>query len=123
MAALLDTCVLIDLLRRDERAEQAVLALGERPCVCAVSAMELHAGARSQKEERRIDAVLAAFRSVAIDNDVFRRAGSLLRHYRASHGLDISDALVAATAEHHGLVLATLNVKHFPMFKRLKAAC
>ena len=29
---------------------------------------------------------------------------------------------VAATAEHHGLELATLNVKHFPMFKRLKAA-
>ena len=30
--------------------------------------------------------------------------------------------LIAATAEHHGLDLATLNVKHFPMFKRLKAA-
>jgi hypothetical protein len=54
MAVLLDTCVLVDLLRRNERAERAVLASGERPCVCAVSAMELHAGARSQKEERRM---------------------------------------------------------------------
>jgi predicted nucleic acid-binding protein len=121
MAVLLDTCVLVDLLRRSERAERAVLASGERPCVCSVSAMELHAGARSQKEERRIDAVLAAFRWVSIHNEVFRRAASLLRHYRASHGLDISDVLVAAAAEHDGLELATLTVKHFPMFKRLKA--
>ena len=32
------------------------------------------------------------------------------------------DAIIAATAEHHGLRLATLNVKHFPMFPKLKRA-
>jgi len=31
-------------------------------------------------------------------------------------------AYIAATAEHHGLKLATLNVKHFPMFPKLKRA-
>jgi predicted nucleic acid-binding protein len=122
MAVLLDTCVLIDLLRHDERAKHAVFVLGEQPCVCAVSAMELHAGAHSQKEERRIDVVMAAFRSVHVDNDVFRTAGNFLRHYRGSHGIDIPDALIAATAEHHGFKLATLNTKHFPMFKGLKPA-
>ena len=39
-----------------------------------------------------------------------------------SHGIDIPDAIIAATAEHHGLRLATLNVKHFPMFPKLKRA-
>jgi hypothetical protein len=122
MAALLDTCILIGLLRRDDRAERMVLALPVRPYVCAVSEMELNAGARSQGEERRIEAVLSAFHWAPIDRNVFQRAGGLLRHFRASHGLDIPDALIAAAAEHHGLDLATLNVKHFPMFKRLKAA-
>ena len=29
------------------------------------------------------------------------------------------DALIAATAKAHGLPLATLNIKHFPMFDGL----
>lgn len=122
MADLLDTSILVDLLRQDERAERAIFARAERPYVCHVSAMELLAGARSQREERRIDAVLASFRIADIDEAIFRLAGSHMRHYRASHNIDVPDALIAATAEHHGLELATLNVKHFPMFKRLKAA-
>jgi predicted nucleic acid-binding protein len=84
--------------------------------------MELYSGARTQREERRIDTLLASFDRVAIDDSIFRLAGSLLRHYRASSGIDFPDALIAATAEHHGLELATLNVKHFPMFKGLKPA-
>lgn len=45
-----------------------------------------------------------------------------MRHFAPSHGLDDLDAIIAATAEHHGLELATLNTKHFPMFRRLKRA-
>jgi predicted nucleic acid-binding protein len=44
------------------------------------------------------------------------------RVFAPSHGLDDVDAIIAATAEHHGLRLATLNVKHFPMFPKLKRA-
>ena len=122
MADLLDTSILVDLVRGDERAERAIFFRTERPYVSHVSAMELLAGARSHREERWIDAILASFRKADIDEAVFRLAGSHMRHYRASHNLDVPDALIAATAEHHGLKLATLNVKHFPMFKRLKAA-
>ena len=46
----------------------------------------------------------------------------MTKHYQRSHGLEFPDALIAATAEHHGLTLATLNVKHFPMFRNLKPA-
>jgi len=120
MAWLLDTCVLVDLLRRNERAVQAVMDFDELPRVCAVSRMELHAGARSQREEARIDSILAAFPEVDVAPVVFKVAGAFLRHYGKSHGLDIPEALIAATAEHHRLKLATLNVKHFPMFARLK---
>jgi predicted nucleic acid-binding protein len=45
-----------------------------------------------------------------------------MRHCRGSHDVQLGDALLAATADHHGLELATLNVKHFPMFRRLKPA-
>jgi predicted nucleic acid-binding protein len=41
-----------------------------------------------------------------------------LRLYEEGHGIDDADALIAVTAEHYGLDVATLNVKHF--FPRLK---
>lgn len=44
------------------------------------------------------------------------------KNFARSNGLDDLDALIAATTEHHRLELATPNVRHFPMFKRLKAA-
>jgi predicted nucleic acid-binding protein len=120
MALLLDTCILIDLLRGNQVAEAAVSAFDQRPKVCAVSALELLAGARSQSDEAKVENVLAAFGSVSIDDVMFRRAGRFLHHYRKSHRLDVPDALIAAVAEQHGLKLVTLNLKHFPMFKKLK---
>ena len=122
MSYLLDTCILIDLLRGQQVAEAGIASLSVRPSVCAVSVMELTAGARSQRAETQIDRLLNVYRWVGVDSAIFKTAGSYLRNYRAGHGLDIADALIAATAEHHGLKLVTLNVKHFPMFPKLKPA-
>jgi predicted nucleic acid-binding protein len=44
-----------------------------------------------------------------------------MRTYRQSHGgVGIADYLIGATAELHGAELATLNVRHFPMFPGLR---
>ena len=43
----------------------------------------------------------------------------MLRRYRGCHGLDLADALIAATALLHGLQLVTLNREHFPMLADL----
>ncbi len=55
-----------------------------------------------------------------ITHDIGVKAGEYLKKYRASHGVGAIDALIAATAESHSLNLATLNLKHFPMFKDLE---
>jgi predicted nucleic acid-binding protein len=57
-----------------------------------------------------------------VTGDIAKRAGVFVRHSHASHGTSPIDAIIAATAEHHGLRLATLNVKHFPMLPKLKRA-
>jgi predicted nucleic acid-binding protein len=69
-----------------------------------------------------IEAALGNVRLLPVTSDIARRAGEWLKHYRCSHGVDDSDSIIAATAEHHRLPLATLNLKHFPMFPKLKAA-
>ena len=44
-----------------------------------------------------------------------------MRRYRLSHtGIGLGDYLIAATADVRGLQLATLNIRHFPMFKNLR---
>jgi hypothetical protein len=49
-----------------------------------------------------------------------RRAATLMREYRRSHaGIGLGGYLMAATALAEGLELATLNVRHCPMFPGL----
>ena len=61
-------------------------------------------------------------RVLIVTSDIAELAGRMVKHFQKSHGLDDLDALIAATAEQHGLKLATLNTKHFPMFPKLKRA-
>lgn len=51
--------------------------------------------------------------------DLADLAGDFGRRFGRSHGLDVVDALVAAAAEALSADVATLNVRHFPMFPGL----
>jgi predicted nucleic acid-binding protein len=75
-----------------------------RPTLSVVTVAKLYAVARGSREDNA------------------RRSGEWLKHYRGSHGIDDLDPIIAATAEQHGLPLATLNLKHFPKFPELNAA-
>ena len=119
---LIDTYIIIEVLRKSSAAIAWFTALEDHPAISAISILELYAGVRSQRDERDIVSVLAQLTCLPIGQEIGERAGSIMRHFHKSHGIDISDALIAATAEHYGLKLATLNVKHFPMFAKLKRA-
>jgi predicted nucleic acid-binding protein len=118
---LVDTNIIIDHLKRRRDAMAFIEGLQGKPAVSVVSVMELYTGALSRAEEARIEGLLAGCKLLSVSLAIARTAGQHAKHYRRSHGLDDLDALIAATAEHHGLALATCNVKHFPMFPKLKA--
>jgi predicted nucleic acid-binding protein len=118
---LIDSNVLVDLLRNADPAKRYIASIPKKPFASVVTVSELLAGARSRQEEARIEALKSWMRFLVVDELIAERAGQYIKHYRRSHGLDAFDALIAATAEHHGLALATRNVKHFPMFPKLKA--
>jgi predicted nucleic acid-binding protein len=119
---LLDTCILIDLLRGREAAVAFISGLKSTPAISAITATELIAGARGKVEEEAIDRILATYEVAEIDLEIARLAGDYVRDFGKSHGVDPIDALIAATAKSKELDLATLNIKHFPMFKGLKRA-
>jgi predicted nucleic acid-binding protein len=119
---LLDTCILFDVLRGREAAVAFVSGLKSTPAISAITATELIAGARGKREEEAIDRILATYEVAEIDLEIARLAGDYVREFGKSHGVDPIDALIAATAKTKELDLATLNVKHFPMFKGSKRA-
>jgi predicted nucleic acid-binding protein len=119
---LLDTSVLVPILRKDEAALAWFEENAGDPRMSVVSLTELYLGVRRQREERDLAELERRVRPLPVDRDIAVRAGIFVRHYGPSHSVEIPDALIAATAEHHGLRLATLNTKHFPMFPKLKRA-
>ena len=119
---LIDTNIIIEFLRGSANTIAWLDTLEERPAISAISVLELYAGARSQRDERDIVVVCQQLARLQIGEEIAERAGSIMRHFHKSHGIDIPDAIIAATAEHHGLRLATLNTRHFPMFPKLRRA-
>lgn len=119
---LLDTTILVDYLRGNEQARHMLEGTGDRASSSVVTVLELFAGVRNRREEQRTEQLLSEIDLLPVTADIAKRAGVFVRLYDASHGIGAVDAIIAATAEHHGLRLATLNVKHFPMFPKLKRA-
>ena len=79
-----------------------------------VTTAEVWAGARPN-EHQRISEFFGPLICVPVDQIVGHLAGELLRQYSKSHGLDIADALIAATAIQNQAALWTNNRKHYPM--------
>ena len=117
-AVLLDTDILIEVLRqRDDAILERWRQLGrDRQLVLytPVTTAELWHGLR-EGEEAAVSKVLETLICVPLDAEIGRRAGSYLRQFYRSHGLDLGDALIAAAAAVHGCALWTRNRKHYPM--------
>ena len=118
---LLDTSIVVDLLRGHGPALEYARGLDAQPVCSEVTRVEVLRGVRTG-EGRLTDRLLGTLRWVSVDEAVARRAGELGRRWRASHrGLGTIDLMIAATALEHDLEIATLNVRHFPMIDGLRA--
>ena len=81
----------------------------------SITALELIAGARNQREVADLDIMISDYEQVAPTENIMRRAYHLMKAHAKSGGLHTLDALIAATALEDGLTLATKNRKHFQM--------
>jgi predicted nucleic acid-binding protein len=66
-----------------------------------------------------IAALFAGLDAMTIDATTGELAGERLRRYRRSHGLELGDALIGASAEQYGEPLATFNRRHYPGISQL----
>jgi hypothetical protein len=117
---LLDTDVLIDFLRGAPAAVRFVTRHAEELHLSAITVAELFSGVRGDQEREDLETLLTVLRPLAVTPVIARDAGELRREYAPSHGVGLADCVIAATARHYELALQTLNVRHFPMFAKLK---
>lgn len=117
MSILIDADVLIEYLRDNEKIVRKfteVYKKEKKLCYSPITRAEIVADLR--KGEEMITAKLfGLMECLKIDDAMGHKAGEYMKAYRASHGTEIADALIAATAHVADLPLWTLNKKHYPM--------
>ena len=119
---LIDTDVMIDYLRGNEKAVSFLRKHADHIALSSITVAELYAGVRNGAEEETLDALMALFRIVPVTGQNAKLGGLLKRTFGRSHGVGLADAIIAATAQLENAELATLNTKHYPMLAGLKAA-
>jgi predicted nucleic acid-binding protein len=90
------------------------LAQGQILAISIVTLTEFMGGMRLGEEERS-EGFLRLFSILDANEAIARRAAEYLRQFRASHRLELGDALIAATAAIHSAEIITRNRKHYPM--------
>ncbi len=119
---LIDTTVLIDLSRGNQNAADYVdnqRKAGTELYISIVSAMELVVGCRNNAEVVKAQKLIAKFSTTPLSALISQRAFDLIVTYTKSHGLQIPDALIAATAVIEALELMSDNDRHFRMIPHL----
>lgn len=119
---LVDSDVLIEHLRGNEQALAWLVRTRQSSGPLAISVVSLTevAGGMRSPERREVMRLLGSMHRFEVTEQVAWRASTLMREYRRSHsGIGLGDYLIAATALTEGLELATLNVRHYPMFEGL----
>lgn len=116
---LIDTDVLIEYLRGSDQAAEFLEQLEGELLISALTVAELFSGARGSDELDALDQFMRAFEVVPVDEPLARGWGQLRQEYHASHGVGLSDALIAASAGDREAELVTFNRRHYPMVEDL----
>lgn len=122
MRLLLDTSIIIDFLRIKDKSKTTLYALtqeGNKLSVSIITHTELYAGTSvwtSKIAAVELETIFSGIDLIPLTEKISQEAGKIKAHY----GVDLIDAIIAATAIDKGLLLVTLNTKHFNKISNLR---
>ncbi|MBF7084596.1 type II toxin-antitoxin system VapC family toxin [Desulfallas sp. Bu1-1] len=123
MKVVVDTNIVIDHLKGLPEAREQLKNIENgvfEGLVSTITIMELLSAPKiSEQRYETIKNLLEIFEHISVDRKIAATAGKFLSMYRASHGLNPMDALIAATAYVNEAVLFTLNKRHFRFIEGL----
>ncbi|MEO1290643.1 MAG: type II toxin-antitoxin system VapC family toxin [Chloroflexota bacterium] len=114
VSLLVDTNILVDLLRNYPPATKWLNALGNTNIgISSIVYMEIIQGAPNKAELSVAIRFLAQFELIIVNDRDQQWAIRQLIKYNLSHHIDLNDALIASSAYRLQLPLYTRNLKHF----------
>jgi predicted nucleic acid-binding protein len=117
MRAYLDSDILIWQLKGEKKAQDLLRRLSEEGVelwIGSLQRLELVFFMKSA-EAKDTRLLLSRFKTQSVTQEIVDKGGELYRQWNPSHGIDINDAILAATVEITGGKIYTLNTKHFPI--------
>lgn len=119
-AYLLDSDVLIWILRGQKKTLELLDSLEGPFYISTISRAEIWAGAFT-KEKKKISKLLDSMVNIPVDKKIADRAGAFLRKYgKRGRELELEDMLIAASCVEDNLVLLTYNLSHYRLIKELE---
>ena len=118
---LIDSDVLIWFTRAHPLARIRLTALTPWR-ISTITYLELAQGCRSKQElaTAKRGLALGGTEIIPLTPAISERAMRLIDEYTLSDGLQLADALIAATAIEHGFTLLSGNIRHFGSIETLK---
>ncbi|MEH2456833.1 type II toxin-antitoxin system VapC family toxin [Nostoc sp.] len=117
---LCDTNILIEFYKNNTAIIQELRQIGiHQLAISVITRAELYYGAINKNELNRIQQHLDLLQNIPIDQPISEKFIQLMAQYSLSHKLTIPDALIAATALTHNIILYTLNLKDFRFIQGL----
>ena len=110
---LLDTNILIEILKGDEKTIKKVQSFKQQLHISSITVMELYYGALNKAELNKIEKFISLFIVIEVNEKISKKATKLIKEYAKSHNLDIPDSLIASTSLENNARLFTYNLKDF----------
>ena len=110
---LCDSNVIIDWINNRQKAIDDLQRIKGSIAISIITEYEIIAGAKDMMMLKRFEKLLSNYISVSLDHDISFLGISLYKKYKLSHGLDMPDSLIAATAIELDLPFFTYNIKDF----------
>ncbi len=119
---LLDSDVMIDLLREYQPAERWFdsLDVNETMALSGFVVMELIQGCKNKTQQNKLQRKLTAYETVWLESDDCDKALDIFAQYHLSHNAGLIDVLVGMTAVSLNLPLHTFNEKHYQFIPGLQ---
>lgn len=111
---ILDSDVMIDLLRQHPPAVAWLAGLGEEEIILpGFVVMELLQGCKNKSEQSKVEKALTGVETVWPSPETCHAALAVFARYHLSHSIGLLDALIGQTAVALALPLHTFNRKHY----------
>ncbi|PJJ84224.1 type II toxin-antitoxin system VapC family toxin [Mucilaginibacter auburnensis] len=111
---LCDTNILIHAFNGRQNTIDKLHEIGlHQVTLSVITVMELYQGMSNKAELAQMKRKIKYYDVIEIDTEISKLATTLIENFKLSHGLQIPDAIIAATAVIYQIPLFTYNIKDF----------